>query len=76
MCVEKLLLITFCILSTTSSPPIIADKWSFSSITGMFFCSAGGQESQLDFEFDASVSVLTLRKPGVNAGEDWTIMLK
>lgn len=38
--------------------------------------SAGGKESKLDFEFDASVSVLTIRKPGVNAGEDWTITLK
>uniref|UniRef100_A0A674MBP5 Glucosidase II alpha subunit n=1 Tax=Takifugu rubripes TaxID=31033 RepID=A0A674MBP5_TAKRU len=33
-------------------------------------------ESKLDFEFDASVSLLTIRKPGVNAGEDWTITLK
>uniref|UniRef100_A0A674MHA5 Neutral alpha-glucosidase AB n=1 Tax=Takifugu rubripes TaxID=31033 RepID=A0A674MHA5_TAKRU len=31
---------------------------------------------KLDFEFDASVSLLTIRKPGVNAGEDWTITLK
>uniref|UniRef100_A0A674P1T4 Glucosidase II alpha subunit n=1 Tax=Takifugu rubripes TaxID=31033 RepID=A0A674P1T4_TAKRU len=38
--------------------------------------AAGGQESKLDFEFDASVSLLTIRKPGVNAGEDWTITLK
>uniref|UniRef100_A0A8C7IZE9 Glucosidase II alpha subunit n=1 Tax=Oncorhynchus kisutch TaxID=8019 RepID=A0A8C7IZE9_ONCKI len=32
-----------------------------------------GKESQLEFEFDASMSVLTLRKPGVNAGLDWTV---
>uniref|UniRef100_A0A8C7TCF9 Neutral alpha-glucosidase AB n=1 Tax=Oncorhynchus mykiss TaxID=8022 RepID=A0A8C7TCF9_ONCMY len=33
-------------------------------------------ESQLEFEFDASMSVLTLRKPGVNAGLDWTVVLQ
>uniref|UniRef100_A0A4W5L5G4 Glucosidase II alpha subunit n=1 Tax=Hucho hucho TaxID=62062 RepID=A0A4W5L5G4_9TELE len=32
-----------------------------------------GKESLLEFEFDASMSVLTLRKPGVNAGVDWTV---
>lgn len=69
-------------LSTTSSPPIIADEMVllfvcvFFYSTDLLFCSAGGQESQLDFEFDASVSVLTLRKPGVNAGEDWSITFK
>uniref|UniRef100_A0A8C7TGW3 Glucosidase II alpha subunit b n=1 Tax=Oncorhynchus mykiss TaxID=8022 RepID=A0A8C7TGW3_ONCMY len=35
-----------------------------------------GKESQLEFEFDASMSVLTLRKPGVNAGLDWTVVLQ
>ncbi|KAM3866502.1 neutral alpha-glucosidase AB [Diretmus argenteus] len=35
-----------------------------------------GQERQLEFEFDASMSVLTLRKPGVNAGADWTVTLQ
>ncbi|KAL0973871.1 hypothetical protein UPYG_G00212250 [Umbra pygmaea] len=35
-----------------------------------------GMESLLDFEFNASMSVLTLRKPGVNAGMDWTIVLQ
>uniref|UniRef100_A0A8C4ELN4 Glucosidase II alpha subunit b n=1 Tax=Dicentrarchus labrax TaxID=13489 RepID=A0A8C4ELN4_DICLA len=38
--------------------------------------TAGGQESQLEFEFDASMSVLTLRKPGMNAGVDWTVTLQ
>lgn len=37
---------------------------------------AGGQESQLEFEFDASMSVLTIRKPGMNVGEDWSVALK
>ncbi|XP_010896653.1 neutral alpha-glucosidase AB [Esox lucius] len=35
-----------------------------------------GKESQLEFDFDASMSVLTLRKPGVNAGVDWTVVLQ
>ncbi|TKS72276.1 Neutral alpha-glucosidase AB [Collichthys lucidus] len=37
---------------------------------------AGAQESQLEFEFDASMSVLTIRKPGMNAGVDWTVKLQ
>uniref|UniRef100_A0A8C7P5D2 Neutral alpha-glucosidase AB n=1 Tax=Oncorhynchus mykiss TaxID=8022 RepID=A0A8C7P5D2_ONCMY len=35
-----------------------------------------GKENLLEFEFDASMSVLTLRKPGVNAGVDWTVVLQ
>ncbi|XP_076015650.1 neutral alpha-glucosidase AB isoform X3 [Genypterus blacodes] len=35
-----------------------------------------GEENQLEFEFDASMSVLTLRKPGMNAGANWTITLQ
>uniref|UniRef100_A0A4W5NHU4 Glucosidase II alpha subunit n=1 Tax=Hucho hucho TaxID=62062 RepID=A0A4W5NHU4_9TELE len=35
-----------------------------------------GKESLLEFDFDASMSVLTLRKPGVNAGVDWTVVLQ
>lgn len=38
--------------------------------------TADGQESTVDFDFDASMSVLTLRKPGMNAGEDWTVKLQ
>uniref|UniRef100_A0A3Q3VXJ5 Neutral alpha-glucosidase AB n=1 Tax=Mola mola TaxID=94237 RepID=A0A3Q3VXJ5_MOLML len=38
--------------------------------------TAGGEESQLEFEFDSSMSVLTIRKPGMNAGEDWTVTLQ
>uniref|UniRef100_A0A667WLD2 Neutral alpha-glucosidase AB n=1 Tax=Myripristis murdjan TaxID=586833 RepID=A0A667WLD2_9TELE len=38
--------------------------------------TADGQESQLEFDFDASMSVLTLRKPGMNAGADWTVVLQ
>uniref|UniRef100_G3Q055 Glucosidase II alpha subunit b n=1 Tax=Gasterosteus aculeatus aculeatus TaxID=481459 RepID=G3Q055_GASAC len=41
-----------------------------------FLCFSDGQESQLEFDFDASMSVLTLRKPGVNAGLDWNVMLQ
>lgn len=42
----------------------------------MFFFLSGGEESQLEFDFDPSLSVLTIRKPGMNAGEDWSITLK
>uniref|UniRef100_A0A7N6BM35 Neutral alpha-glucosidase AB n=1 Tax=Anabas testudineus TaxID=64144 RepID=A0A7N6BM35_ANATE len=35
-----------------------------------------GQENPVEFDFDASMSVLTLRKPGVNAGADWTVTLQ
>lgn len=38
--------------------------------------AAEGQESQVEFEFDASMSVLTLRKPGMNAGLDWAVNLQ
>uniref|UniRef100_A0A8C9ZHG4 Glucosidase II alpha subunit n=1 Tax=Sander lucioperca TaxID=283035 RepID=A0A8C9ZHG4_SANLU len=38
--------------------------------------TADGKESQLEFDFDASMSVLTLRKPGMNAGVDWNVMLQ
>lgn len=41
-----------------------------------FLLFADGQESQLEFDFDASMSVLTLRKPGMNAGADWTVTLQ
>ncbi|XP_063046439.1 neutral alpha-glucosidase AB isoform X2 [Engraulis encrasicolus] len=34
-----------------------------------------GKETALEFEFDPSVSVLTVRKPGVNAAADWMIQL-
>uniref|UniRef100_A0A4W4HH72 Neutral alpha-glucosidase AB n=1 Tax=Electrophorus electricus TaxID=8005 RepID=A0A4W4HH72_ELEEL len=35
-----------------------------------------GKETSVEFEFDASMSVLTLRKPGMNAGADWTVKLQ
>ncbi|KAJ0002884.1 hypothetical protein NQD34_008033 [Periophthalmus magnuspinnatus] len=38
--------------------------------------TADGQESTIEFDFDASMSVLTLRKPGMNAGENWKVMLQ
>ncbi|XP_072293814.1 neutral alpha-glucosidase AB isoform X2 [Eucyclogobius newberryi] len=38
--------------------------------------TAEGQESTIEFDFDASMSLLTLRKPGMNAGEDWKVMLQ
>uniref|UniRef100_A0A8C7ZAV1 Glucosidase II alpha subunit b n=1 Tax=Oryzias sinensis TaxID=183150 RepID=A0A8C7ZAV1_9TELE len=31
---------------------------------------------QLEFDFDASMSVVTVRKPGMNAGADWTVTLQ
>ncbi|XP_061900189.1 neutral alpha-glucosidase AB isoform X2 [Entelurus aequoreus] len=38
--------------------------------------TADGKTSQLEFDFDATTSVLTLRKPGMNAGTDWSVMLQ
>ncbi|KAK7141175.1 hypothetical protein R3I93_015359 [Phoxinus phoxinus] len=35
-----------------------------------------GKETPVDFEFDTSMSVLTLRKPGMNAGNDWTLLMQ
>uniref|UniRef100_A0A673JH39 Neutral alpha-glucosidase AB n=1 Tax=Sinocyclocheilus rhinocerous TaxID=307959 RepID=A0A673JH39_9TELE len=35
-----------------------------------------GQKSALEFEFDSTLAVLTLRKPGVNAAADWTVILR
>uniref|UniRef100_A0AAR2L662 Neutral alpha-glucosidase AB n=1 Tax=Pygocentrus nattereri TaxID=42514 RepID=A0AAR2L662_PYGNA len=32
--------------------------------------------TSVEFEFEASMSVLTLRKPGMNAGADWTVVLQ
>lgn len=39
----------------------------------LFYLFTDGQEKQLEFDFDASMSVLTVRKPGMNAGADWTV---
>uniref|UniRef100_A0A673L8T6 Neutral alpha-glucosidase AB-like n=1 Tax=Sinocyclocheilus rhinocerous TaxID=307959 RepID=A0A673L8T6_9TELE len=38
--------------------------------------NADGTESALEFEFDSTLAVLTLRKPGVNAAADWTVVLR
>lgn len=38
--------------------------------------TADGQVSTIEFDFDASMSVLTLRKPGMSAGEDWKVILQ
>uniref|UniRef100_A0A3P8YJ94 Neutral alpha-glucosidase AB n=1 Tax=Esox lucius TaxID=8010 RepID=A0A3P8YJ94_ESOLU len=38
--------------------------------------SSGGGESSVEFEFDPVTLVLTLRKPDVNAGVDWTLQLQ
>uniref|UniRef100_A0A671RDG0 Neutral alpha-glucosidase AB-like n=1 Tax=Sinocyclocheilus anshuiensis TaxID=1608454 RepID=A0A671RDG0_9TELE len=35
-----------------------------------------GTESALEFEFGSTLAVLTLRKPGVNAAADWTVVLR
>ncbi|XP_048884257.1 neutral alpha-glucosidase AB [Brienomyrus brachyistius] len=37
--------------------------------------AADGTESPLEFEFDTSLSLLTIRKPGVNAGANWMMVL-
>uniref|UniRef100_A0A0S7ENE3 GANAB n=2 Tax=Poeciliopsis prolifica TaxID=188132 RepID=A0A0S7ENE3_9TELE len=33
-------------------------------------------ENQLEFDFDASMSVLTIRKPDMNVGADWSVTLQ
>ncbi|XP_077062822.1 neutral alpha-glucosidase AB isoform X1 [Siphateles boraxobius] len=38
--------------------------------------NADGTESTLEFEFDSTHAVLTLRKPAVNAAADWTVLLR
>ncbi|KAK3526863.1 hypothetical protein QTP86_000721 [Hemibagrus guttatus] len=38
--------------------------------------AADGAESAVEFDFDSEASVLTMHKPGVNAGTDWTVMLQ
>ncbi|KAG1957789.1 neutral alpha-glucosidase AB [Pimephales promelas] len=38
--------------------------------------NADGTESTLEFEFDSTHAVLTLRKPAVNAASDWTVLLR
>lgn len=48
----------------------------FRILTPFPFCFADGQESPVEFDFDASMSMLTLRKPGMNAGADWTVTLQ
>lgn len=42
----------------------------------LLMISQTGKETPVDFEFDTSMSVLTLRKPGMNAGADWTLLLQ
>uniref|UniRef100_A0A672TDA0 Glucosidase II alpha subunit n=1 Tax=Sinocyclocheilus grahami TaxID=75366 RepID=A0A672TDA0_SINGR len=42
----------------------------------LLMISRTGKETPVDFEFDTSMSVLTLRKPGMNAGADWTLLLQ
>ncbi len=44
--------------------------------TNLLVISWTGKETPVDFEFDTSMSVLTLRKPGMNAGADWTLLLQ
>lgn len=38
--------------------------------------STDGGESSVEFEFDPDTAVITLRKPGVNAGVNWTLHLR
>uniref|UniRef100_A0AAY4DM90 Neutral alpha-glucosidase AB n=1 Tax=Denticeps clupeoides TaxID=299321 RepID=A0AAY4DM90_9TELE len=35
-----------------------------------------GSETRVEFEYDSALEVLSLRKPGVNAGADWTVLLR
>ncbi|XP_017553579.1 neutral alpha-glucosidase AB isoform X1 [Pygocentrus nattereri] len=44
--------------------------------TSISLIAADGTKSAVEFEFDSAASVLTLRKPGVNAGADWTVLLQ
>ncbi len=39
-------------------------------------CVAGGSVLPLDFTYDASTKVLTVRKPGVNMASDFTMQLQ
>ncbi|XP_078516731.1 neutral alpha-glucosidase AB isoform X1 [Lissotriton helveticus] len=37
---------------------------------------SGGEETPLDFQYDADTSVLTIRKPAVKVSSDWSITLR
>lgn len=53
--------------------------WLGSSVQALLIISLfypTGRNTVVEFEFDASMSVLTLRKPGMNAAADWTILLQ
>uniref|UniRef100_A0A674C6J1 Neutral alpha-glucosidase AB n=1 Tax=Salmo trutta TaxID=8032 RepID=A0A674C6J1_SALTR len=47
---------------------------SFQPVTCLL--TPNGGESSVGFEFDPDTAVLTLRKPGVNAGVNWTLHLR
>uniref|UniRef100_A0A8C9SWL4 Glucosidase II alpha subunit n=1 Tax=Scleropages formosus TaxID=113540 RepID=A0A8C9SWL4_SCLFO len=38
--------------------------------------TSGGSVASLEFDFDEATSVLTVHKPGVNAGADWTLLFQ
>ncbi|ETE61989.1 Neutral alpha-glucosidase AB, partial [Ophiophagus hannah] len=42
----------------------------------VFLKQHGAGETRLDFTHEAETSVLTIRKPAVNVGEDWSISLR
>ncbi|XP_059574387.1 neutral alpha-glucosidase AB isoform X1 [Alligator mississippiensis] len=42
----------------------------------VYLHQADGTETRLDFRHEAETSVLTIRKPGVNIGADWSITLR
>lgn len=66
----------FSLLCEILLPQIYFLMLSFTFLIFNLLCPTGGEESQVEFEFDASMSVLTLRKPGMNAGVDWTVTLQ
>uniref|UniRef100_A0A8C2PYD7 Neutral alpha-glucosidase AB n=1 Tax=Cyprinus carpio TaxID=7962 RepID=A0A8C2PYD7_CYPCA len=70
--------------SLTFANNALTSRYLYSSVlylsivwhANLLMISRTGKETPVDFEFDTSMSVLTLRKPGMNAGADWTLLLQ
>uniref|UniRef100_A0A8C1R3S9 Integrator complex subunit 5 n=1 Tax=Cyprinus carpio TaxID=7962 RepID=A0A8C1R3S9_CYPCA len=70
--------------SLTFANNALTSRYLYSSVlylsivwhANLLMISQTGKETPVDFEFDTSMSVLTLRKPGMNAGADWTLLLQ
>uniref|UniRef100_A0A672PMG1 Neutral alpha-glucosidase AB n=1 Tax=Sinocyclocheilus grahami TaxID=75366 RepID=A0A672PMG1_SINGR len=64
--------------ANTLSSRSVCSLFLYSSFWFLFFfvSFSDGTESALEFEFDSTLAVLTLRKPGVNAAADWTVVLR